>query len=85
MRDITRRKKKKKGTRNLQWKEMMETGYVEASVSIAKRGLRFGERKRMAQKLRGEEVGGVERMTWRRRDERDDQIQNLGINYGLQF
>jgi hypothetical protein len=33
--------------------------------------------------LRGEETGGVERMTWRRRDEIDGQIKILGINYDV--
>jgi hypothetical protein len=60
---------------------------MEAGASITRRGLRFGERERerRAQKLRGEKVGGVERMTWRRNDERDGQIQILGINCGMQF
>jgi hypothetical protein len=53
---------------------MMEAGDVEASASITRRGLRFGERERRAQKLRREETGGVEKMTWRRSDKRDGQI-----------
>jgi hypothetical protein len=61
----------------------MEAGGVEAGASIAKRGLRFGERERRAQKLREEEADDVERMTWRRKDDRDGQIQIMGINCGL--
>jgi hypothetical protein len=61
---------------------------MEAGASIVRRGLRFGAREKekgRAQKLRGEETDSVERMTWRRRDERYGQIQILGINCGLQF
>jgi hypothetical protein len=59
----------------------MEADGVEAGAKV----WRERERERMAQKLSGEEAGSVERMTWRRRDERDGQIQILRINYGLQF
>jgi hypothetical protein len=38
------KKKEKKGRKNLQWKKTMEAGGVEAGASIARRGLRFGER-----------------------------------------
>jgi hypothetical protein len=38
MLDIARRKKKK-GTRNLQWKKTIEVGGVENGVSIVRRGL----------------------------------------------
>jgi hypothetical protein len=38
--------KEKKGIKNLRWKKTMKAGGVEADASIARRGLRFGEREK---------------------------------------
>jgi hypothetical protein len=44
----------------------MDASDIEVGASIGRRELRFGESERegRAQKLRGEEVDGVERMVW---------------------
>jgi hypothetical protein len=38
------RERIKKGIKNLRWKKTMEAGGVEVGASIARRGLRFGEK-----------------------------------------